>query len=243
MPNKPFILALETSGRTGSIALATPDQLLKQITFDTQVRHSKEIFPAITSLLEEFKAAPSDIRQIYISIGPGSFTGLRVAATIAKMLVIAEPSVKIVAVDSLDCVAANFPDSDSATDCIAAILDAKRSSFFAAVYSRNLKDSPDAHFYDKWQKNLDDCLITADDFLGRFADPANPITILGEGLYYYKNKFTHPAVTIAHHPLWIPSAKGIYNLGRELAKQGSFVDPLALTPKYMQRPDIKPKNQ
>jgi|GEM_PF-162677 len=104
--DNPLILAIETSGRLGSVALAAGDKLLAETRFSGPMRHSAEIFPAVTDLLSRFSKKPDQIEQVYISAGPGSFTGLRIAVTFAKTMALAN-SAQIVAVDTLDCIAAN----------------------------------------------------------------------------------------------------------------------------------------
>jgi tRNA threonylcarbamoyladenosine biosynthesis protein TsaB len=154
---KPLILAVETSGRLGSVALAAGEKLLGEKQFSGPMRHSTEIFPDIVGLLERFNKKPADLEQVYISIGPGSFTGLRIAVTIAKSMALANqaklvrrPFGGIIAVDTLDCIAANIIDfarsslpqlntqnSTLKTDeRLAVILDAKRGQFFIAVYEQ-----------------------------------------------------------------------------------------------------------
>lgn len=103
----PLILAIETSGRLGSVALAEGEKLLAQKQFTGPMRHSAEIFPDIVALLEQFDKKPAHLEQVYISVGPGSFTGLRIAVTIAKSMALANQA-GIVAVDTLDCIAANI---------------------------------------------------------------------------------------------------------------------------------------
>ena len=78
MPETELILAVETSSRIGSVALARGAELLAETAFSTPLKHSAEIFPAISDLLARFELKPGQIEQVYISGGPGSFTGLRV---------------------------------------------------------------------------------------------------------------------------------------------------------------------
>jgi tRNA threonylcarbamoyl adenosine modification protein YeaZ len=154
--DNPLILAIETSGRLGSVALAAGDKLLAEARFSGPMRHSAEIFPAITDLLSRFSKKPGQIEHVYISVGPGSFTGLRIAVTFAKTLALANNS-KIVAVDTLDCIAANVIDfappsplpqlntqhsTLNTDDRLAVILDAKRGQFFIAVYEQTQDPSP-----------------------------------------------------------------------------------------------------
>ena len=102
--DNPLILAVETSGRLGSVALAQGNKLLSESHFSGPMRQSAEIFPAITDLLSKFSKKPEQIEQVYISVGPGSFTGLRIAVTLAKTLALAN-GVKIVTIDTLDVIA------------------------------------------------------------------------------------------------------------------------------------------
>jgi tRNA threonylcarbamoyladenosine biosynthesis protein TsaB len=243
---KPIILALETSGRIGSVALAAADRLVAAKTFSTPVRHSAEIFPAITGLLEGSSLGPQQIDHIYISTGPGSFTGLRIAVAFAKIMHLANNNIKIVAVDTLDCIASNVIDFQKQTKTevkkIAAILDAKRGQFFTAVYERRKESEPALGFADCCDKTIDDCLSTAQEFIERFADPNDPVWLLGEGLVFYKKIFEAKGIEFIDDQFWRPSASKVLLLGYRLALAGRFADPLALVPRYIQRPDIIPKN-
>ena len=61
MTQNPLILAVETSGRMGSVAIAAGEQLLAGEAFSAPMRHSAEIFPAICRLLADLKRKPEDI--------------------------------------------------------------------------------------------------------------------------------------------------------------------------------------
>jgi tRNA threonylcarbamoyladenosine biosynthesis protein TsaB len=255
--SKPLILAVETSGRLGSVAIAQGQELLGEKQFSGPMRHSAEIFPDIVSLLEQFNKKPADtkssespqgIEHVYISIGPGSFTGLRIAVTIAKSMALARQfadmqigevspaesnsarRTKIVAVDTLDCIAANVIDLPEISR-LAVILDAKRGQFFIAVYEKT-SDSI-------WIKTTSDCLMTAEEFLTRFTD--KPIVLTGEGLVFYKDKFLHPAVKILDEKYWNPSAASIHKIGWQKAIAAEFTDPVSLVPNYIRGPDVKIK--
>jgi tRNA threonylcarbamoyladenosine biosynthesis protein TsaB len=251
----PLVLAAETSGRFGSVALALGPQLLGIQAFTGRMRHSAELFPAIISLLDRFGKKPNQIEQVYISVGPGSFTGLRIAVTLAKTMALANQA-KIVAVDTLDCIAANVINLTTVTsppqlktqnsklktnECLAVILDAKRSQFFIAVYEKTQDTRPKTQDL-TWRKVLPDCLMTADEFLDRFAGCGKRVALLGEGLVYYKDKFSDSAVRLLDEKYWNPSAGKVYELGWQKAQKGEFADPVALIPNYLRQPDVKLKN-
>ncbi len=109
MNQKPLVLAVETSSRIGSVVIALGEKILDEATFSAPIRHSAEIFPALSNILHRFCRKPDQIDQVHISVGPGSFTGLRIAVTLAKTMHLANAA-KIVAVDTLDVIAANATD-------------------------------------------------------------------------------------------------------------------------------------
>jgi len=265
MMQKPLILAVETSGRTGSVAIADGQQLLAEANFSTPVRHSAEIFPAVCDLLDRFNRRPDQIQHVYISVGPGSFTGLRIAVTMAKTMHLANAA-RIVAVSTSDVIAANASDypplarprpastrrlgeaglragmetEGKELKKIATILDAKRGQFFVAVYQNS--DG-------RWIKTVPDCLMTASQFVQRFADTrsrkgcptAESIWLLGEGLVYYTHLFKVPGIEFLDKRYWCPRAAKVHLLGYKMACEGQFADPQTLKPVYLRRPEAEEK--
>ena len=254
MAQKPLILAVETSSRVGSVAIAVGEKMLAETTFSGPMRHGAEIFPAIERLLDRFARKSQEIEHVYISIGPGSFTGLRIATTLAKTMCLANPPgrTKIVAVDTLDVIAANVIDltskntvsdsrhqsRDTSYEKIAPILDAKRNQFFIAVYQRTTDKKRD------WKKILPDSLMTASQFIEKFPPTGSgAIWLLGDGLLYYKDKFKAKGVCFLEQKYWSPRASKVYLLGWQKALAGQFADPVTLTPNYLLRPDAEEKGQ
>jgi tRNA threonylcarbamoyladenosine biosynthesis protein TsaB len=236
MRPKPLILAIETSGRTGSVAIALGEQMLSEARFSGPMRHSAEIFPAVHKLLVRFSRKPKEIEHIYISVGPGSFTGLRIAVALAKTMHLANAA-KIIAVDTLDVIAANATDyitEEKVKDLnkIATILDAKRGQFFIAAYENE---------QNRWKKSMPDCLMTAGQFIENCGGKSQPVWLLGEGLVYHKDKFKADGIRFLNERYWNPRAEKVYMLGWQKALAGQFADPLTLQPTYLRRPDIKEK--
>lgn len=268
MAQKPLILAVETSAPMGSVAIALGEQILAESSFSGPMRHSAELFPAISALLERFGRKREEIEHIYISAGPGSFTGLRIAVTMAKTMHLAN-AVKIVAVDTLDVIAANASDylytkgGKAPIEKIATVVDAKRGQFFIAVYRRlcegsnaeyeiqNTSDrrevisneSPLSVIRCPLLKIIPDSLMTASQFLERFARKEEPIWLLGQGLVYHKDKFRGDGVNFFEEQYWSPRASKVHLLGWKMALANQFADALTLQPTYLHRPDIKVKGR
>jgi tRNA threonylcarbamoyl adenosine modification protein YeaZ len=256
------VLAVETSSRIGSVALAIDGAQIEESVFSGPMQHSTEIFPAMEALLTRHGCTTRDIDQIHIAVGPGSFTGLRIATTLAKAMHLAQ-GVRIVAVSSLDVVAAGLSDTPEeglaparptpVPNRIVALFDAKRGQFYASVYERVPvgQEAPqsiveDAPRYEyripapqgaMWQKVHPDSLMTASEILERFA-ASEPLGVLGDGLLYHRDEFTRANATILPERYWGPRAACVYRLGRQEALAGRFADPLALTPFYLRGPQV-----
>ena len=101
----PTILSIETSGKNCSIALFTDHHLVQLIEERTeQFSHSEHLHVFIEHILEETHTQPKDIQAVAISMGPGSYTGLRIGTATAKGLcygwgipLIALPTLRILA--------------------------------------------------------------------------------------------------------------------------------------------------
>lgn len=261
--NRTLTLAIETSSRIGSAALALGDSLIEETVFSGPMQHSSEIFPAIEGLLTRHGHRPPDIRQVHIAVGPGSFTGLRIAVALAKAMSLAQ-GVRIVAVDSLDVVAANLadapadlpagPDEPGPTPLpgrIAALFDAKRGQFYVSVYDRVPQDAEvpqnpaeDGPGYQIpapnnaiWRKIHPDSLLTAREIIEEFAGP-KPLGVLGDGLLYHRQEFAQEGVLVLPERYWGPHAANVHRLGRQKARAGRFADPLTLTPFYLRGPQV-----
>src|SRR5438874_13743504 len=108
MNSDPRIIAIETSGRTGSVAIAHGPGLLAVRELPATMRHAAELMPAIRELVRAQGWQPAEIDHVYVSLGPGSFTGLRIAVAMARALAQAV-GCRLVGVPSLDVIAENAP--------------------------------------------------------------------------------------------------------------------------------------
>jgi len=230
----PLALSVETSGRKGSVAVGQGPQILAETSFSAPLRHSAELFPVVAELLSRLGRRPRQVQHVYVSVGPGSFTGIRIAVTFAKTFHFAN-NAKVVAVNTMDLLACNATDymqnESAGINKIATILDAKRGQFFVALFEQQAG---------YWKKQMPDCLMTAAEFVSRFANKG-PIWLLGEGLLYYRDNFKAGQIHILDEKYWLPRAKNLHRLGYESAEKQNFADPATLTPLYLRKPDVKEK--
>lgn len=80
------LLAIETSGPLGSVALAAEGRPSREVVLADRLRHEGGLAPAVRRLLEEEGLALREIQGLAVGLGPGSYTGIRIGVTFAKML-------------------------------------------------------------------------------------------------------------------------------------------------------------
>src|SRR5690349_19781023 len=124
----PRALAVETSGRVGSVALAEDGQVLVEETFPHGLQHAATLLPIIDRLCRVRGWGPPYLELLYVSAGPGSFTGLRIGITLCKTIAFATGA-KMVAVPSVRVLAGNAPPE---ARNLVIVLDAKREQIFTA---------------------------------------------------------------------------------------------------------------
>jgi tRNA threonylcarbamoyladenosine biosynthesis protein TsaB len=101
------ILAIDTSGKTASVAISDGARLLWEKTVFTKLTHSQVILPMVESALEETGLDYPDIDCIAIANGPGSYTGLRIGVGAVKGICMGAPNIKAAGVSTLLALAYN----------------------------------------------------------------------------------------------------------------------------------------
>lgn len=125
-------LALEAATSTGSVAVLRDRELLASREVAMRGSAEERLLPAIDAALAEAKATTRDLARIVCGAGPGSFTSLRVAASLAKGIAFAR-SVPLFAVPSLALIAADASLPDGS---YIAVIDALREEMYAGTYHR-----------------------------------------------------------------------------------------------------------
>jgi tRNA threonylcarbamoyladenosine biosynthesis protein TsaB len=127
------ILAVDTATLTGSVAVLRDGRVVGVISTEVNETYSSRLFRQLEFLLSELKLEMGQFDVFAVATGPGSFTGLRVGLAAVKgwAEVFSKP---IVAVSVLEAIAAQSRLTDKP---IAAVLDARRGQFYAAIYQHS----------------------------------------------------------------------------------------------------------
>jgi tRNA threonylcarbamoyladenosine biosynthesis protein TsaB len=126
------ILAIETTGLAGSVAVLDGDNPLADIDLPQDQGSSRALAPAIQGLLATVDWRPKDVQVVAVVTGPGSFTGLRVGVTAAKTFAYAVGA-DVLGLDTLEVIAAAAP---SEVPRLSAAVDAQRGEVVAGDFVR-----------------------------------------------------------------------------------------------------------
>ena len=129
-----YLLAIETSSAQGSVALYEGDSSVEEVLFTAGLVHGREVTSRVQDLLSRHGIGPGGLDAIGVSIGPGSYTGIRVGVTAAKTLAFAL-GIRVVAVSSLEAIAGGV-HRDRDGD-IAVLVDGKQGHLYRALFRSN----------------------------------------------------------------------------------------------------------
>lgn len=225
-----LVLALDSSTRTGSVALARDGVLLEARVGDAARRHAVRLPSDLLLLLEAHGARLADVDLLAVATGPGGFTGLRVGlATIQGLALGLERP--IVPACTLELLALAAGDVAPDASVVGAWMHGMRGDVFAALY-RLQRDNPDHP------------MILSAPAVGTPADAAetwrplvgvSPLTVVGDGWPDLAGPL-QAAFDDRVRAVDGPLLAGV--LARYATRQASHaVGPAALRPTYVRRPD------
>lgn len=217
------LLAIDTSGRRGSVAVAQVHgadcRVLSQAALPASPRTAQTLLPAIRDQLATVDWSVSDLTAIAVTSGPGSFTGLRLGIVTAKTLAYASGA-QLAAVPTLAALAAG---RDAARRPVWAVLDAQRDEAFAARFTAE----PNVAALPEVQLAAIDALAGLLQSGEALATPQATLAKIAERL---------PAGVEAIDGIDDgPSPAAVAQLGAALIAAGHTVDPLQLVPQYHRR--------
>jgi tRNA threonylcarbamoyladenosine biosynthesis protein TsaB len=222
------ILALDTTTRAGSVALARGATIVEAAAGDPGRTHGERLPAELLELLGRRGLSVTDVDVFAVAAGPGSCTGLRVGiATIQGLaLVTRRPVAPVPALDALAALAAG-----PAGALAAAWMDAQRGEVFAGLYEEGLVSVVAAPIVGAPEGVLDSWHTHAG---GR------PVVFAGDGAVRYRavieSRLGRRAVIVDPVP---PLAPEIARMAGALAAAGRTVAPHAIVPIYIRRSDAE----
>lgn len=183
------ILAFDTSTIFGSIALAREGKICAEYTLRDKKTHSERLLPSIDALLSKLSMRRSDIEAIAVSIGPGSFTGLRIGLATAKGLCMGL-EIPLYTVSTLKSLANNCSYADVP---LCAVLNAGRGELYATLFNEDLENMSQPALYnaEKLSSNITDKVI----MVGLIEEKMKAVLQRNNAIRFARNKDSYPKAT------------------------------------------------
>ncbi|MCP3851526.1 MAG: tRNA (adenosine(37)-N6)-threonylcarbamoyltransferase complex dimerization subunit type 1 TsaB [Gammaproteobacteria bacterium] len=219
-----LILSIETSTGCGSVALTSGSfqngKILAEYTHRPDVTHSRRLLGGIDHIMNISDLRWDQLDGVAVSIGPGSFTGLRIGMAAAKGIAMAA-NIPLIGISSLDGLAVQCIASDKQ---ICTLLDARKKQLYAAFYKKNLVSG------EIEKTSIEESILPYN-----LADKINEPTLLaGPGSTIYKEILSENILAeFVPDVLVQPRAVNIgFLAARQLANDEEISSPATLTPMY-----------
>ncbi len=226
------ILAIETSTMLGGVAIMDDSKgLIAEVRLNVKSTHSERLMTEIENLLRQSLLNITEIDVFAVSIGPGSFTGLRIGLSTVKGLSFATGK-PVVSVPTLEAFAWNFP---LCRHPICLLLDARKQEVYAGVFKWN------DH---KLTKILPETAISIKNLLENEIFLNKIVVFSGEGCSLYKeeilNRMGQNAVFASPEKM-VPLPSNVAYLGLRKALKNEFANPISLVPFYIRKSEAEIK--
>lgn len=216
------ILALDTSSMTATVAILDDNKLIGEYTLNHKKSHSQKLMPMIDELIKSCDLTPNEIDVFAVSLGPGSFTGLRIG--IATMTAMAQALDKtVVGVPTLEALAFNLHNTQG---LVCPIIDAQRDLVYTGVY-----EWIDGEMVEVMQQQV----LSIDELINMLKKEEKKVFFVGDALdKFYNilkenlgNQFNVPPTKFL-----IPTASSVGEVAKLKLEKGIISD---ITPIYMRK--------
>ena len=220
-----LMLAIDTATKSGSVALLERERIIAARYFDAGLEHSRRLFVEIDDMLRHSQRQAGDLEGVAVSIGPGSYTGLRIGLSAAKGLCLASGAA-LVTVSTLDAIAAALPHCNQA---VCAVVEARSGEVCWALY-----DTSDGTARATCAPRIDSVVEALQSL------PQTPVIICGEGAVAFVELVQDfPHCRCAPEPNGKPQACYVAHLGHARLMAGESAQLESAEPEYMRTPNYE----
>jgi len=227
---QPLILAMDTATACSSVSLTSGSRrdgkVLASLNFSGNVTHSRRLLTTIDLIMKKAEVDWDTIAGVCVSLGPGSFTGLRIGMATAKGIAVAAGK-PLLGVSTLDGLASKCTTSK----LICATLDARKKEVYSAFYRYDVQTG---------SKRVSDLTVTSPEELAAVIDES--VVMIGDGVTAYRELFQEllgDRLILVSAQLHEPASSSLGLIARELLDVGDVLDVAKATPVYVRRSDAE----
>lgn len=216
------ILGIETAALICGAAIVVDGNIISEEQTSEKKVHAENIMRLVDASLSKAGVTLKDLDAIAISIGPGSFTGLRIGLSVAKGFAYAMDK-PLVAVSTLDALARRAVDAGVVkTPYILSALDARRDEVFCRLFRMD-----ENKILPEWLARD----LTLHDLFDELGDLG--VSVTGDAIAKIQSFDHMKKVVYVPDEIAMCSAATVAIIGEELANNGDFVDPVSIEPAYV----------
>lgn len=218
------ILAVDSTAKVASVALCDDCKLLAEYTLNNGNTHSETLLPMVKAILDAFGMKPHDIDLYAASVGPGSFTGVRIGTSTIKGLAFGTDT-PVVGVSTLEALAMNLNFDDGENEkYIIPCMDARREQLYTAMFV--LRDH-------KLCRLTPDRAISCEELANDVASLGHRVWICGDGYDIAAAHIPNDQMYDTPIRLRYQSAYSVCTAALAAYDRGEFASAEALAPTYL----------
>jgi tRNA threonylcarbamoyladenosine biosynthesis protein TsaB len=224
-----MILGIETATEVCAVAVAENGLVKAERSLEGRHLHAEELTVLLRDVCDAAEITPAGLEAIAVSIGPGSFTGLRIGLSVAKGLAFSV-SVPLVTVPTLEALAMQGARAtERSVRYFIPMLDARRGEIYAGLYCRE----------GDWLREMLPVAVMTYADVQQHLPPGEHVVFLGDAVDLYRdylgkeNKAENPLIVIPSRPQRIATGVTVALLGERLFRSGARADLAATEPMYL----------
>ena len=224
-----IILAFDTTAKIASVAVHDGERMLALYNIDNGLTQSELLLPMAEDMLKSLHLTFDDIGLYATSVGPGSFTGVRIGAALVKGLAFGK-DIPCVGVSTLDELAENLVPLEG---IICPCMDARRDQAYNALYS--CKDG-------ELTRLTEDRAISYDELAKELSDYENmPIYLCGDGYEIAKRELSSRGIAITEAPRLLigQNASSVARVAYKKYLSGECSNDIEIAPTYLRMPQAE----
>ncbi len=223
------ILAFDGAAKAASVAVADGDRILAHHTVDNGLTQSELLLPMAEDMLKSLKLSFSDIELFATSVGPGSFTGVRIGVSLVKGLAFGR-NLPCVGVSTIEALAENIR---GLRGIIVPCMDARRGQVYSATFCC------DGENLTRLTEDRAISLSALAEELSTYE--GKDIYLCGDGYRVAKTALSTAGIKLCETPelLILENAASVAKVAKRIYESGEWVSDEQLSPVYLRMPQAE----
>ena len=223
-----IIMAFDSTAKSASVAVLDGRRVLAEYNIDNGLTQSELLLPMAEDILKSLKLSFDDVGLYAASVGPGSFTGVRIGVSLVKGLAFGR-GVPCIGVSTVEALAENLTGLEGT---VVPVMDARRDQVYTAIFASSAEGLT---------RLTDDMAISHSELSQMLSDKAQPIYLVGDGYSVTKEALDRLGIRTAATPrlLRLENAASVGALAYRKYLSGEAMSDTEIAPTYLRMPQAE----